>query len=412
MPKHTTAPHPVVITDISAQQASSAYRYKGTFKKAVDIAYYYGFNLLLPIDFSKEKLPALSANDRNILKETNPFINARERLTFIKNFLENKYGSTGTPALLCHIDASQKDVSYLKLEIIGISKSIAEAILLQTSLVILKEYGHGSLFVDVNNIGDKDSSAAFTRELTLYYKKHLNTLHAHCRQTFKKSVLKLLECENNQCAALKENAPKSLSYLSESSRQHFKEVLEYLEVMDVPYRLNSNLISAGSFTSKSVFEIRQIQDGNPEGIVLARGSRYDGLAKRMGNRKDVAAVGISMQFKKTKEADGYKKSPTVATPADVYLIQLGFEAKLKCLPIIELLRQANIPVHQSLNKDDLLGQLTIAERLKIPYTIIMGQKEVLERSVIVRNMNTRSQDTVLITNLIHYLKKIGIPKKI
>ena len=89
-----------------------------------------------------------------------------------------------------------------------------------------------------------------------------------------------------------------------------------------------------------------------------------------------------------------------------YFIQLGFDAKLKSLKVIEMLRQAGIAVSQSLSKDKLTAQIMSAEKINIPYVLIMGQKEAIEESVVVRNMNTRSQETILIPSLAQYLKKL------
>ena len=90
----------------------------------------------------------------------------------------------------------------------------------------------------------------------------------------------------------------------------------------------------------------------------------------------------------------------------IYFIQLGADAKLKSLNVIEILRKAHIPIMQSLSKDSLGSQLAVAEKLGVPYTIIFGQKEAIENSVIVRNMQTRSQETVKFAKLLEYLKEL------
>jgi histidyl-tRNA synthetase len=90
----------------------------------------------------------------------------------------------------------------------------------------------------------------------------------------------------------------------------------------------------------------------------------------------------------------------------IYFIQLGSEAKLKSLNIIEILRKAHVPIAQSLSKDSLGSQLAIAEKLGVPYALIFGVKEALEDSVIVRDMSNRSQETVKLSKLLDYLKEI------
>ena len=98
--------------------------------------------------------------------------------------------------------------------------------------------------------------------------------------------------------------------------------------------------------------------------------------------------------------------PRILKKPKVYFIHLGIEARLKSLSVIEILRKAKIPVEQSLSKDSLGSQLAIAEKMGIPHAIIFGQKEAMAGEVIVRNMESRSQDTVKIENLSEYIKKL------
>ena len=92
--------------------------------------------------------------------------------------------------------------------------------------------------------------------------------------------------------------------------------------------------------------------------------------------------------------------------AKFYFIQLGYDAKLKSLSIIEMLRVANIPVHQSLSRDKITSQLAAAEKLNVPYIILLGQKEAIENSVTIRHVQTRVQETVKIHELVDYIKKL------
>ena len=142
-------------------------------------------------------------------------------------------------------------------------------------------------------------------------------------------------------------------------------------------------------------------------LAIAGGGRYDYLAKRLGSKKDIPAVGGSIGVDRVLLSPNYKATtPRIVKKPKIYFIQLGFEAKLKSLEIIEVLRAARIPVSHSLNRDSLSGQLGTAEKLGIPYAIIFGQKEALEGTVIVRNMATRSQDTVKVAKLAEYIKNI------
>jgi len=292
------------------------------------------------------------------------------------------------------------------LEIIGNGKSVAEAILIQTSIAILAEEGFENLYVEINSVGDRDSNTRFARELTGFYRKRLSELPAHCRQTFKRDVLELFACREKKCRDLMDEAPESLNFLNEQSKTHFKEVLEYLETLNIPYRINHRLAGNCHFVNHTVFEIKSIDDetaadGAPP---LAAGFRYSGIAKKIGLKQELASAGAALAYRK-KSSRPSSRSVKIKKPL-IYFIQLGFEAKLKSLLVLEMLRREKIPVHQSLPKDKLTAQLSAAENLRIPYAVIMGQKEAMENSVIVRNMGNRSQETIPLAELPGYLKHI------
>ena len=291
------------------------------------------------------------------------------------------------------------------LEIIGTGKSIAEAILIKAAREILREYGYENTAVEINSIGDKDSVARFGRELQLYYRKNVEYLHPGCRQLLKDDIFELLRCQHDKCLILRREAPQSMSYLSEPSRIHFKEVLEFLEVLRIPYSITSTLVGNRALIPQTIFEIKEKEIENKETgpVTLAVGLRYN-IARKIGYKKDVPAVALKADF--LVKSDTTKKTLTNLKKPKVYLIQLGFEAKLKSLEVVETLRRAHIPLCQALSRDKLGGQLSTAENMKIPYAIIMGQKEALENSVIVRNMMNRSQDMVPIPKIADYFKHI------
>ena len=142
-------------------------------------------------------------------------------------------------------------------------------------------------------------------------------------------------------------------------------------------------------------------------ITIAGGGRYDYLAKQLGSKKDVPAVGMSIGVDRIVEAPWFAKlAPRILKKPKIYFIQLGFDAKLKSLNVIEVLRKGKIPIAQSISKDNLGAQLAVAEKLGMHYAIIFGQKEAMEGTVIFRDMTNRSQETVKITKLLEYIKDL------
>jgi histidyl-tRNA synthetase len=180
-------------------------------------------------------------------------------------------------------------------------------------------------------------------------------------------------------------------------------VLEYIESLDIPYTINPRLTGDLSYGGETVFHVIASPKKKGERKIVAKGQRYNDVAKKFWGRKEVASIGASVTLKKSiSECKGEDK--TAGTK--LFFIQLGFEAKLKSLQVLETLRKANIKVQQSLSKDKMSAQIAMAEKMSIPYIIIMGKKEAMEKSVVVRSMASRCQDTVLISELVEYVRKL------
>jgi histidyl-tRNA synthetase len=183
-------------------------------------------------------------------------------------------------------------------------------------------------------------------------------------------------------------------------------------MMKVNYEINNNLVRGLDYYSRTVFEISERSPAPLPGeeaapsLALASGGRYDYLARAMGHKKDVPAVGVAIGVDRLGTSTSYTPAaPRILKKPKIFFIQLSFDAKLKSFEVIEILRKARIPIAQSISKDSLGVQLGMAERMGVPYTIILGQKEAIDNTVIVRNLENRSQETVPISGLAEYLKK-------
>lgn len=428
----------------------SYYRYQGFFEKAQEIAVYYGFGPIeTPILEKEEVFTSGIGPDTDIVEKemyslktkggTHLVLRPEGTAAVVRAYMENGLQALPQPVMLYYYGpffrhenpqrGRMREFRQFGLEILGTPKSIADAMIIQTTTAILKEVGFKELRVNVNSLGDKESRGAYMRELISYYRKHVNTLCANCRQRLKNNPLRLLDCKEEKCQPLKAGAPESVNFLTPSAQQHFKEVLEYLESMGVEYTIDSTLVRGIDYYSKTVFEITAADDDvvEEEGaknqsedeknktptasvlppLTLAAGGRYDYLAKQLGSRKEVPGIGASIGVDRVlAHPQARALDPKIIKKPKVYFIQLGFEAKLKSLTVLETLRKAKIPLRQALVKDSLIAQLAVAERLAIPYALIFGQKEAVDNTVIVRNMDTRSQETVPMAELADYIKKI------
>ena len=407
------------------------YNYQGMFEKAQEVAVYYGFKPIeTPIlEYASIFTTSIGEGTDMVDKEMYTLKSkGGEHLALrpegtagvMRSYIEHGYQSEPQPLLFYYYGpyfrhenpqrGRLREFRQFGLEIIGTEKSIADAIVIRTMVTILHEFGFKDLVVEINSIGDKETRNAYIHDLTNYYKKHVNSLCKNCEERLKNNPLRLLDCKELSCAPFKERAPSTLNSLNSSAKEHFKQVLEYLEEMEVPYRINNTLVRGISYYTRTVFEIiysETNEDGSQREIALTGGGRYNNLAKTLGAKKDAPGVGVGLGFERLMLYPERKKlSPRIIKKPKVYFIQLGFDAKVKSLPIIEILRRAKIPVFQSLSKDSLTAQLAQAEQSGVPYVIIFGQKEAIEKTVIVRDMLSHSQENVPISALPEYVKDL------
>lgn len=286
------------------------------------------------------------------------------------------------------------------LAVLGCSKSIGEALTIKTSLAILEDLGVRNVSVHINSLGDRDSAARFARELTAHLRRNIHDLPPLCLQALKRDPFEALEFIMENALPLKDMLPRPLHFLSEVSRRHLREVLEFLELDGIPYNIEDQLLGHRDCYSQTLFEIRQAgEDGTSR--TLVRGGRCDELSKRIF-RTSVPLVGAVFE---------HEQGPTLPTPSKskqrqpkFFLVQLGFSAKLLSLSVLESLRKAHISVHQSINNDSLREQLEFARTRGAPYLIIMGQREVLDKTVIIRNVHSQAQEIVPLLHLSDHLK--------
>jgi histidyl-tRNA synthetase len=381
-------------------------------EKPFEIGLYFGFTPIKTPSVDKDDLACLRAvrdpyYDPKRVQSDSPFaFDLLEKISLLRNVEKGNIENKSWPILISYKKplagtASKKTNDFtFGLEIFGLSGSVAEALLIRTTLSILAEEGYENLAITINSLGDKESISEFGRVVNVFVRKNMNSFPADIRKMAKHDVFEILRNTEEKHASVQEHAPKSMSFLSEESRNHFKEVLEYIESFDIQYDIAPNLIGSPTFCSHTIFEIRTNAEAGNE--LLAQGYWYSRLSKKIGMKREIPAVGVTISLKKKNL---HASSRGIPRPK-FYLIQLGMGAKISTLTVIENLRKAKLSVAHSLAKDKLTSQMQNAEYLKTPYVLIIGQKEALEKSVMVRNMSTHAQESVPVKDIVVYLKKL------
>lgn len=272
---------------------------------------------------------------------------------------------------------------------------------------ILEELKIKDALLSINTIGCKTCRPVYRKALITYYKNKERQLCADCKRRLTVNPLRLLDCKTPDCQPLKENAPTTLDHVCAACKKHFKEVIEYLDNLKLPYALNNFLVRGLDYYSKTVFEVTiQPQEGEEHlSFALGGGGRYDYLIEELGG-KPTAAFGWALGVERITEVLRHRNLlPNTRTRDKVFLIHIGEMAKKQSLCLIETLRQARIGVIESLGKESLAAQLRSADKAGVSIALIFGQKEAYEESIIIRDMKTGAQEMVPLTKLAEMIKR-------
>ncbi len=306
----------------------------------------------------------------------------------------------------------------LSCEIIGEAKPAADAQLMFLGYKLLKIVGLNPL-VQINSIGCLACRPSFKEALIEYYRSKRSVLCEDCKRRLTKNPLRVLDCKNEACQELKGKAPHIVDSLCEGCHNHFMGVLDYLDELDIPYQHNPYLVRGLDYYTRTVFEFYIVKEEETEGeagekkevqIALGGGGRYDNLIEMFGGVSTPAAgMGIGIErvllaIKAQESADMPSVIPPKKVP-DIFVAQLGEKAKQKAMLLFEDLIAEGFSAAESFTKDSLKGQLEIANRLGVRLSLILGQQELIDGTIIIRNMEGGEQEVVDRKKLIAILHK-------
>ncbi len=299
-------------------------------------------------------------------------------------------------------------------EIFGDADPVQDAELILMAHNFFKDLGL-PVEIHINSIGMPEERQKYKTALVEYYRSKRSYLCDDCKQRLNKNPLRLLDCKQEKCQPIKEEAPQIISWLEDASKNHFMKVLEYLDELAVPYVLKPTLVRGLDYYTRTVFEVfTVVPEGEGQEAVqgaqsaLGGGGRYDLLVEEMGG-KPAPAVGFSLGIERAVSAvKQYFDAQQIKFPVqsvDAFIAQLGDQARRRALKTINELRASGIKVAYNFSKNSLKGQLETANSLQVPYALILGQKEVQDGTIIIRDMESGVQEIVDQKKVENLLKK-------
>lgn len=370
-------------------------------KRAHAIGTYYGFLPLSTLASAKRGQSAKNPYPDSInLDALDPA--AREVAGLLKHVRDGGI----TPSLLQPLFVWHTNAAYgrpapkqmiIQFHVLGVEHAIADAVLVRAVRSLIADLTKGDVELRLNSMGDRETRSRFARELTSFFRKQGPMLPADCVNCAKRGEV-FEAAELLAVSADADELPSPTDHLSEGSRKHFESVLEYLESTDTPYELAPELLSRGTSWSETCFEIKA------ENGIHAWGSRYNEFARPFFKTtlpSVGAVVRINVDSRETIAPVKQKGSPRFV------FVHIGDEAKRESMKMADDLRRARIPMTQAIGVASLTEQMRLVEIANPPYVLIMGRKEALERSVILRERATHTETFIPLDHLIDMLKQVA-----
>ena len=333
----------------------------------------------------------------------------------VRSYIQHGMGSLPQPVQLYYVepmfryDRPQKgryrQFHQFGCEIIGESDAALDAQVIHLLDTIHHDLGLGEAFtLQVNSIGCQVCRPKYVEDLRAYYDGKERTMCGECKERLQSAPLRVLDCKKEDCQILASMAPKLSAYLCEECRTFHENLLSYLDELKIKYVENPTLVRGLDYYTKTVFEYWDASEGQQNAV--GGGGRYDGLVELLGGQP-TPAVGFASGVERlilAMKAAGVE--PPRKDKVDVFVAQLGPEAKKKSLSILSQLRNAGVRALGAVGKGSIKAQLRLADKFQVPWTIIIGELEVIEGKAILRDMTAGKQRTIPMRDILDEVLKV------
>jgi histidyl-tRNA synthetase len=270
-------------------------------------------------------------------------------------------------------------------EVLGTQSPLADAEVVWMAWEILEELGITGLRLEINSLGCQACRPAHREDLKLYLSGASAGLCEDCRRRSDTNPLRVFDCKQDACKEIMTRAPLVSHFLCPVCSDHLGKVLDFLKAVEVPFFVNPRLVRGLDYYVRTTFEIVSPELGAQS--TVAAGGRYDGLVKALGG-PDLPGVGMAIGVERLMLLlDAGDAAPV----SDLFVAALGPAARRRVLPWIKSMRRKGLVVQTSYEDKGLKAQLKQADRAGARYVLIVGEDELENGKLILRDMSTHEQ---------------------
>ncbi len=332
----------------------------------------------------------------------------------VRSFIENKmYGDAIMPKKLYYNGTMYRyerpqsgrfrEFTQFGVEALGSDDAYIDAEVISMGYRFLEEAGIEDVTVHINSLGDNESRENYKKALKSYLEPHINELCPDCQSRFKTNPLRILDCKFDKDNEILKNVPNILDYLNTESSKRFKTILSYLDLLEVDYEVDSNIVRGLDYYNHTVFEFTtQLKDlGNAN--TLGAGGRYNNLVNELGG-PDIPAVGMAFGLDRLVTVlNTINETDRLNSGIDVFVMYVNEEEKLKALSLVQDLRMSGLKVETENNNRGLKAQFKEADRFMAKALIILNSDDLSRGLINVKDNITKEETKVDETEIIDYI---------
>ena len=331
----------------------------------------------------------------------------------VRSFLENKIYGHAQPTKYYYIgpmfryerpqSGRYRQFHQIGVEVFGTDSPAVDAEVISLGMHFISELGLDDLEVRLNSVGCPKCRASYQEKLLDYFEPYLSELCSDCQNRYESNPLRILDCKEDQDKAFMADAPKIHEELCAECAEHFTQVKEHLDLLDINYHLDPTLVRGLDYYTKTAFEVVCNDLGAQDAIF--GGGRYDELAQEVGER-DVPGIGFALGIERLLLAlEEYGIELPVEREIDLFITTIGEEAQKTAFLYLNHLRRAGIKVEMDYLGRSVKGQMKCADRNNAQYSIILGGNELEKGAATVREMKTGTEEEIELDNLVNEMEK-------
>ncbi|MBT2727133.1 histidine--tRNA ligase [Bacillus sp. ISL-75] len=292
------------------------------------------------------------------------------------------------------------------IEALGSNDPAIDAEVISLAMNLYKEMGLKKLKLIINSLGDKESRNAHRDALVNHFKPRIGEFCHDCQNRLEKNPLRILDCKVDREHELMKTAPSILEFLNDFSKNYFEKLQRYLTQLDIPFEVDANLVRGLDYYNHTAFEIMSNAEGFGAITTLCGGGRYNGLAEEIGG-PETPGIGFALSIERfiaALNAEGIELA--INESIDCYLAALGEEAKDYTVGLLQQLRRAGFSAERDYINRKIKAQFKAADRLKAKFVAVLGDEELKNNKINVKNMATGEQVEIDLATFIKQFQEL------